>query len=108
MFAPPLYKVRKFPLKLLIDSDFYLEDSDELDQYLINQQDNMLFRQIRLITGNSDKRNDYIIFVKDNAGSNVFVDHAPTTGNEKNSITLSFEVAPKTSETFKIYILGLA
>lgn len=68
MFAPPLYKVRKFPLKLLIDSDFYLEDSDELDQYLINQQDNMLFRQIRLITGNSDKRNDYIIFVNCKGG----------------------------------------
>ena len=68
MFAPPLYKVRKFPLKLLIDSDFYLEDSDALDQYLINQQDNMLFRQIRLITGNSDKRNDYIIFVNCKGG----------------------------------------
>ena len=52
--------------------------------------------------------NDYIIFVKDNAGSNVFVDDTPTVGNEKNSITLSFEVPPKASETFKVYILGLA
>ena len=52
--------------------------------------------------------NDYIIFVKDNIGSNVFVDDTPTVGNEKNSITLSFEVPPKASETFKVYILGLA
>ena len=49
----------------------------------------------------------YIIFVKDNSGSNVFVDDAPTTGNEKNSITLNFEVAPKATETFKVFILGL-
>lgn len=56
---------------------------------------------------NLDDADDYIIFVKDNVGSNVFVDHVPTVGNEKNSITLSFEVAPKASETFKIFILGL-
>lgn len=49
----------------------------------------------------------YIIFVKDNSGSNVFVDDAPTVGNEKNSITLNFEVAPEVTETFKVFILGL-
>ena len=49
----------------------------------------------------------YIIFVKDNTSSNVFVDNAPTIGNEKNSITLTFDVAPETTETFKVFILGL-
>ena len=49
----------------------------------------------------------YVIYVKDNTGSNVFVDNAPTVGNENNSITLSFEVAPKATETFKVFILGL-
>lgn len=49
----------------------------------------------------------YVIYVKDNTGSNVFVDNAPTVGNENNSITLGFEVAPKATETFKVFILGL-
>lgn len=39
------------------------EDSDFLKCYRINQQDNMLFRQIRLITGDTEKYNSYIIFV---------------------------------------------
>ncbi len=38
-------------------------DEDFLRCYYINQQDNMLFRQIRLITGDIGKYNDYIIFV---------------------------------------------
>ena len=49
----------------------------------------------------------YVVYVKDNTGSNVFVDNAPTVGNEKNSITLTFDVAPETTETFKVFILGL-
>ena len=51
--------------------------------------------------------NAYIIFVKDNTGANCYVDDAPTLGNESNSITLTFETAPLTTETFKIFILGL-
>ena len=68
MFAPPLYKVKKFPLSLLIENNYHLSSKDDLDRFLINQQDNMLFRQIRLITGDSGKRNDYIIFVNCKGG----------------------------------------
>lgn len=49
----------------------------------------------------------YLIFVKDNSGSNVYVDDAPTIGNEKNSVTLTFDVAPTTTDVFKTFILGL-
>ena len=50
MFSPPLYVVRKFPFRFLINNGF-------------NVQDNMLFRQIRRITGDHRKFNKYIIFV---------------------------------------------
>lgn len=70
MFAPPLYKVRKVPFKYICDNNFNItEDKDFENNFLINQQDNMLFRQIRLITGNYDKYNPYIIFTDCN-GSN--------------------------------------
>lgn len=68
MFAPPLYKVKKFPLSLLMENNYHLSSKDDLDRFLINQQDNMLFRQIRLITGDSGKINDYIIFVNCKGG----------------------------------------
>ena len=64
VFSPPLYIVRKFSLKFLIDNKFCLSvDEVEEKQYHIKQQDNMLFRQIRLITGNSNKFNKYVVFV---------------------------------------------
>ena len=49
----------------------------------------------------------YLIHVKDNTGNDVIVDHAPTTANEANSITVTFATAPLATETFKIYIIGL-
>lgn len=49
----------------------------------------------------------YIIAIKDNAKNNIIVDHYPTLGNEANSITLTFDEAPTTAESFKVYILGL-
>lgn len=49
----------------------------------------------------------YLIFVKDNSGSNIYVDDVPTIGNEKNSVTLTFDVAPTTTDVFKTFILGL-
>lgn len=70
IFAPPLYKVKKFPLKLITDYDYHLPIGDYLDDYSISQQDNMLLRQIRLITGDNRKRNDYIVFVNCKAGKN--------------------------------------
>ena len=56
---------------------------------------------------NLKDENAYIVFAKDNLGSNIYVDNTPTVGNEKNSITLSFEVEPKVTETFTIFIFGL-
>ena len=55
-------------MSLLIENNYHLSSKDDLDRFLINQQDNMLFRQIRLITGDSGKRNDYIIFVNCKGG----------------------------------------
>lgn len=64
MFAPKLYTVRKFPFSFIIQKDFDIKLTwDEEQMYHINQQDNMLFRQIRLITGKEQKFNPYLIFV---------------------------------------------
>lgn len=64
MFSPQLYIVRKFKLQLLINSDFNLTlTKEEEREFLISQQDNLLFRQIRIITNNNNKYNPYIIFV---------------------------------------------
>lgn len=64
IFAPPLYTVRKYPLKYLIDNNFNVQHTiDEDKPFNIKQQDNLLFRQIRLITGNNKPFNKYIIFI---------------------------------------------
>ena len=64
MFSPQLYTVRKFKLQNLIKTNFNLTlTKDEEKEFLITQQDNLLFRQIRLITNNDGKYNPYIIFV---------------------------------------------
>ncbi len=64
MFAPQLYTVRKFPLTYLIDHNFDIQiDKSEEEKYYIKQQDNQLFRQIRLITKNKSKYNKYFVFV---------------------------------------------
>lgn len=69
MFNPDSYTVRKFPLKYIIDSGFELNiDSNEENKYKIKQQDNLLFRQIRLITNNSSIYNKYVIFIDCNGG----------------------------------------
>ena len=50
----------------------------------------------------------YLVCIKDNTGANVYVDDAPTVGNEKNSITLAFDNAPKSTEEFKVFVLALS
>lgn len=55
-------------MSLLIDNEYRLSNDTTLDRFVISQQDNMLFRQIRLITGDYGKRNDYIIFVNCKGG----------------------------------------
>lgn len=68
MFAPPLYKVYKFTLSFLEENEFHVDADTDIEEYLINQQDNMLFRQIRLITNSHSKKNTYIIFVDCKSG----------------------------------------
>jgi hypothetical protein len=64
IFAPKLYTVRKFSFSELYSHEFNLELSEKEERkYYIKQQDNMLFRQIRLITGDSGNFNRYVIFV---------------------------------------------
>lgn len=62
MFAPDQYKVRKYPLRVLMNNNFNIVLSDE-SQFYIQQQDNPLFRQVRLLTHNDNKFQKYVIFV---------------------------------------------
>ena len=63
MFAPKLYVVRKFTFSDILSHNFNWELSPEEDKrYHIKQQDNMLFRQVRLITKEDTDFNSYVIF----------------------------------------------
>jgi len=69
LFAPPLYKVRKFTYRNIIDYDFCINLTKKEERlYLIQQQDNQLFRQVRKITNNYSKYNPYVIFVDAKGG----------------------------------------
>lgn len=69
MFSPPLYTVRKIPLKYLIDNNYDLQfEGQDENQFHIKQQDNLLFRQIRLITGDTGRFNRWITFVNAKGG----------------------------------------
>jgi hypothetical protein len=57
-FSPPLYSVRKIPIQ-----DILNDKLRKTEDYLVKQQDNQLFRQIRLITNNYSEFNDYFIFI---------------------------------------------
>lgn len=71
MFAPPLYIVRKFPLSFIISHDFNMQLTPEEERrFQIKQQDNMLFRQIRLMTYETDKFNRFVVFVNCVGGQN--------------------------------------
>ncbi len=65
MFAPKLYTVLKLEFRDIANADFDLMIlPNDLEKYCHKQQDNQLFRQIRLITGESGKFNPYILFVE--------------------------------------------
>ena len=71
MFAPPLYIVRKFPLSYLIAHEFNIQVAPEEERrFQVKQQDNMLFRQIRLMTYETDKYNRFVVFVNCVGGQN--------------------------------------
>ena len=61
MFSPKLYQVRKVPAIEIIKSNYNLKIKNE--DYVVNQQDNMLFRQLRIITGVDKPFVSEIIFV---------------------------------------------
>lgn len=64
LFAPKLYKVLKLDIRQILNHNYELNfTKEEIDYYSVNQQDNMMFRQVRLITGNNDKFNQYIVFI---------------------------------------------
>lgn len=65
MKSPQLYAVLNFKVDEIFLSDGYIYLSDEeINEHKKLQQDNLLFRQIRLVTGDNDKFNKYIIFVE--------------------------------------------
>lgn len=70
MFAPPAYIVRKIPLRYILDNDFVIAEQETDSQYHIEQQDNSLFRQIRLLTYDDSKYNKFIVFVDCSIGKN--------------------------------------
>ena len=71
IFAPKLYTVRSFTLRELIDSDFNLSPSlEEEVAHQIRQQDNQLFRLIRIVTKTESKFNPFVIFVDCSGVSN--------------------------------------
>jgi hypothetical protein len=60
MYSPPLYSILKFNFGDIEKLDFDITDNDGV---WILEQDNQLFRQIRLITGDAGKQNRHIFFV---------------------------------------------
>lgn len=59
-----MYTIRKITLRELINNHYHIQiPSDQRKRYDVNQQDNMMFRQIRLVTGDNRKFNKYIVFV---------------------------------------------
>ena len=66
MFAPPLYIVRKLNLTYIINHDYNIQISqEEEERFYVKQGDNMLFRQIRLLTYESNEYNRFVVFVEE-------------------------------------------
>lgn len=69
MHAPKLYAVLKFPLRFLIERQFCVDlTGEEEKKFRVRQQDNLLFRQIRLITGDTSEVQRFLIFVNCKGG----------------------------------------
>lgn len=71
MFAPPLYIVRKLNLTYIINHDYNIQISPEEEKrFYVKQGDNMLFRQIRLLTYENNEYNRFVVFVDCVGGQN--------------------------------------
>ena len=65
MYSPPGYSTLKIGFKQIIENDYRIQfDEEEMKRHTVAQFDNMLMRQIRLLTGDMRKFNKYIIFVE--------------------------------------------
>lgn len=65
LFAPPVYDVIKLPSRILTENGSVLTlTNDNIRKYIVKQQDNQLFRQIRMITNDDSLFNSYIVFVQ--------------------------------------------
>lgn len=65
MKSPKLYAVLNFKVEELFLNDGYLFlDREQIEEHKKLQQDNLLFRQIRLISGDNGKFNEYLVFVE--------------------------------------------
>ena len=64
MASPKLYRVNKLTLTDVVDEKYYMiVDHPEDGRFSILQQDNLLFRQVRLITKEVGIYNPYVLFV---------------------------------------------
>ncbi len=71
MFSPPLYAVLKFPLNFVVSRNYNIQLTDEeIIQFKILQGDNMMFRQIRMISDDYDKFQKFVVFVDATGGQN--------------------------------------
>ena len=71
MFSPPLYSVLKFNLNWIITHDYNFRLSEEeVTQFTVLQGDNMMFRQIRMISMDDSKFQKFVIFVDATGGYN--------------------------------------
>lgn len=67
-----MYTVLKFHIREIIESNYELNLSGaEIRQHQIKQQDNMMFRQIRLITGEDGDVNPYVFFIDAGGGQSL-------------------------------------
>lgn len=104
MFAPPLYSVRKIPAIDIIKSnmDISIDDRD----YMIEQQDNMMFRHIRRITGNQDHYNPFIIFVDCNGAKSKKEEIRSLVINGFTVNGIHFSISERSASMTRNAILG--
>ncbi len=103
------------------DSPIKINEANVVFIREIGVDDNQIKVSKHTITGNDtdktfivnhdmDLENEYsyMLFAKDvSTGDEIYINNYPNSLNSTNSITIEFDEAPKTGETFKLFILGL-
>lgn len=107
MFAPPLYTVRKYPLKYIIDNNFNIQHSIKDDKrFNIKQQDNLLFRQIRLITKDKKEFNKYITFVDCKGGQSYQSELTKLVLDGFKLISQDMDISERSASMTRVQILS--